>query len=44
MNETCLRAAGIHRIQRDLVVDGLLIYVAGSVCVQDKNRNTIKIK
>ena len=38
MNETCLIAVGIRRIQQDLFVDRFLIYVIGSVCVQDKIR------
>jgi hypothetical protein len=43
MNETCLKAVGIHCTERDLVVDRFLIYVIGSVCIQDKIRNQIKI-
>jgi hypothetical protein len=30
MNETCLKAVGIHLIQRDLVVDRFLVHVTGS--------------
>jgi hypothetical protein len=38
MNETNLEAVGIHRIQRDLVVNRVSIRVT-SACTQNENLN-----
>jgi len=37
MNETYIEAVGIHRIQRDLVVNRFSIHVTNSACTQNKN-------